>query len=191
MRLLLYILLSVSCTQLLGANFKPDSAVVALMHKGVDKIEQKDYLLANSYFMQCLNSGTILPDDLAFHFGKSLYYTNYPLQSEQFLRKYLSLKDTTALFYRDAEAYLDSLHLKVKAKIAEKEAAKEKAKENLNAPCEGYEDVICPICDGAGVIKKNGKFGPIFKTCQYCDDHGLMSCDDYLKYREGTLYDEQ
>ena len=191
MKKILLIFFLAFASQVSANDVKPDSTVRHLMQKGVDMLLIEEYDRANGYFMQCLNLGTILPDELAFHFGKSLYKSNYPNQSEMFLEKYVQLKDSTAMYYAEALALLEALRAVPDIPKEENEITYSKTPhEHEDDPCEGYDDVVCPICNGAGVIKKNGKFGPIFRTCKYCDDHGLMPCEDYIKYREGTLYDE-
>lgn len=191
MKKLVFILLFLYTLPAVSDPIKPDSIVIGLMERGKDMLVIEEYSRANNYFMQCLNQGTILPNELAFYFGKSLFNSKYPRQSEMFLMKYISLKDTTAANYGEALTLLELLRAKPKLS---KEEVKKKRKhdhsDEANDPCEGYDEVVCPVCNGSGVLKQNGKFGPIFRTCQYCNDHGLMPCDDFIKYREGTLFSE-
>ena len=50
------------------------------------------YFKANEVIMFMLDSNKVLPDELCFYFGKSLFLSGYKDQSRAFLYKYLALK---------------------------------------------------------------------------------------------------
>lgn len=164
---------------------------------GVSLMERGEFARADFYFRQALETVKRVPADLCFYFGKNSYHLHKYKQSIDWLGKYLEIKGTTGRFFDQATEYLklaESDYLaqlekgssKVNQSADNAPAAKEKA---LN--CEEHPYVVCPICNGSGVIVSSGKLGAlVYKTCPYSDESGRMRCEDFLLYQTGQLVSE-
>lgn len=156
-------------------------------------VTDSQYVKANEYFLSLANRDTILPDDYCFYFGISLYNSSRTTLAKAFFNKYLSIIDTEHPSYKETLHYL--------ALLGDNEAQKEY--HILSTPdsvkhvhaisdtvCEGYDQVICPICNGVGVIIENTNFGKVYQVCKYSDDQGMMTCEQYKAYLRGELKKE-
>ena len=47
--------------------------------------------------------------------------------------------------------------------------------------------VVCPICKGQTVIIKKTVMSMEYRSCEYCDNHGNLSCDEYNLLLLGEL----
>ncbi|MCU0357243.1 MAG: hypothetical protein MUE95_06665, partial [Cyclobacteriaceae bacterium] len=78
-----------------------------------------------------------------------------------------------------------------KALLEERKVEAAKAKEVLardyDIDCGPSGKVICPVCKGNTVIVSRGAFGNVYKSCPYCDQHGLLTCDEYNSLLRGEL----
>jgi tetratricopeptide (TPR) repeat protein len=158
-----------------------DSAIFFMeegMHARAD--EKFKYVLAN------LKS---IPSDLTFNFGKNSFQLKYYKQSIDWLNKYIQLKGTNGQFSNEA------IDLKKRAEV---EFLKEKSQNatvveevlstNYDLDCGPTGKVICPVCKGDHVVIKKGVFGNNdYKTCPYCDEHGILTCDEYNQLLRGQL----
>ena len=75
--------------------------------------------------------------------------------------------------------------------MEEKATASVKAGEvlstNYDIDCGPAGKVTCPVCRGDHVVVKRGAFGDEYKTCQYCDEHGWLTCQEYNRLLRGEL----
>lgn len=164
---------------------------------GVSLMERGEFARADFYFRQALETVKKVPADLCFYFGKNSYHLHKYKQTIDWLGKYLEIKGTSGRFSDQATEYL---------KLAESDylAQLEEASE-VNSPendipaaqeevfnCEEHPYVVCPVCNGSGVIVSSGKLGAsVYKTCPYSDESGRMRCEDFLLYQKGQLVSEQ
>src|SRR5690606_27013422 len=161
-----------------------DSAVY-LMEEG--RYEQADekfrYVLAN------LRS---IPSDLTFHFGKNSFHLARYQQSIDWLNKYIQLKGTNGQFSAEA------VNLK---RRAEEEFLQQKKQQSQNVEqifstnydldCGPSGKVVCPACRGDHVIIKKGTFSNEYRTCPYCNEQGLLTCDEKHLMIRGELQPRQ
>lgn len=158
------------------------------LDSGVYFMEHGQYNLADEKFIYALNNLRSVPSDLTFYFGKNSFYLGKYKQSIDWINKYIQLKGTNGQFSNDALIILNQ---------AEAELLKQKTeaiKKNEEVLSTGYEidcgpsgKVTCPVCKGDHVIIKHGPFNDQYKTCAYCNDHGLLTCDEYNKLLRGEL----
>jgi len=161
-----------------------DSAVLFLengMHARADV--KFRYVLAN------LKS---LPSDLTFHFGKNSFFLKQYQQSIDWLNKYIQLKGTNGQFSREA------VELKEKAEkqfLAEKAVRAQEVEQvlstNYEIDCGPSGMVTCPVCRGEHVIIRRGTFSNEYRTCPYCNEHGLLTCVEYNQLLRGELEPKQ
>lgn len=158
------------------------------LDSGVFYLDNEQYMLADKKFKYVLDNIRSVPSDLTFYFGKNSYYLKKYKQSIDWLNKYIQLKGPSGRFYREATDYL---------KLSETEFIKEKSKDikkveevlsaNYEIDCGPTGKVSCPVCKGDHVITKKGIFGNEYKTCPYCNEHGILSCEEYNKLLRGEL----
>lgn len=168
------------------------AALLRTMDQGIEEMNQGLYAQADEKFLYVLNSIKGVPSDLTFYFGKNSFYLSKFKQSADWLNKYIQLKGTTGQHYTEA---LDLL------KKAEAEVLIERSKEvtkvkqvlsqSYDIDCGPTGKVICPVCKGTTVIIKKGAFGNEYKSCQYCDKHGQLTCDEYNQLVRGELKPRQ
>ena len=159
------------------------------LQKGITFVDSAEYDSANVQFLSMLKSQEVLPDEFCFYFGKSLCMTGYINQSIALLNKYTSLVGAD----NDHSIELVSLYGKLYHKEPNHNTPLTLTPESLdtlssNDPCS--DDHICPICQGSKVRIEKSKMGNMYKTCNYCNEHGIMTCTDYILYREGKLTED-
>jgi hypothetical protein len=162
------------------------------LDSAVALMDNAAYVLADEKFRYVLANVKSVPSDLTFYFGKNSFYLNKYKQSIDWLNKYIQLKGTSGQHNEEASL------IKHKAEI---ELIKEKNKEtirtgevlsnNYDIDCGPSGKVACPVCKGDHVITKKGPFGDEYKTCPYCDEHGILTCDEYNKLLRGELKKKQ
>lgn len=164
------------------------AALMREMDSGVYLMDVGKYALADAKFQHVLDNVRSVPSDLTFYFGKNSFHLQKYKQSIDWLTKYIQLKGTNGQFSREAIEWL---------KQAEAEFMKEKATASIKASevlstsydidCGPAGKVTCPVCKGDHVVIKRGAFGDEYKTCQYCDDHGWLTCEEYNLLLRGQL----
>lgn len=158
------------------------------LDSGVYYMEHEQYALADEKFKHVLQNVKSVPSDLTFYFGKNSYFLNQYKQSIDWLNKYIQLKGTTGQFYEEATNWLkkaETEYLKERSVPAGK--TKEILSNNYDIDCGPTGKVTCPVCQGNHVIVKRGPFGDSFKTCPYCNEHGILTCEQYNKLLRGEL----
>jgi hypothetical protein len=162
--------------------------VMRELDSGVYFMDNMQYELADKKFRYVLQNVKAVPSDLTFYFGKNSFYTANYKQSIDWLNKYIELKGTTGQHYNEAATILAKAEGEFnKSKSQNVKKAEEVLSKNYDIDCGPGGKAYCPVCKGDHVIVKKGPFGDEFKTCPYCDDHGLLSCEDYNKLLRGEL----
>ena len=147
-----------------------------------------NYTKADEKFQYVLENVKSVPSDLTFFFGKNSFHLQKYKQSIDWLNKYIQLKGTNGQYSQEAVQWL---------KKSEAEFVKEKsiASANVGAilsvdydiDCGPSGKVTCPVCKGDHVVVKKGAFGPEYKTCSYCNEHGMLTCEEYNQLLRGQL----
>ncbi|MEO7991376.1 MAG: hypothetical protein ABI663_17625 [Chryseolinea sp.] len=164
------------------------SMLLRVLDSGVQFMESGNYIVADQKFQYVLKNTKSVPSDLTFYFGKNSYHLEKYQQSIDWLNKYIQLKGTNGQYSEEALQIL---------KKSENEFLKEKSKEitkaaevlstDFDIDCGPDGKVVCPVCKGDHVITKKGPFGFIYQTCGYCNDQGLLSCEEYNLLIRGQL----
>lgn len=158
------------------------------MDSGVFYMDNSQYALADEKFRLVLANVKSVPSDLTYYFGKNSFYLLKFKQSIDWLNKYIQLKGTGGQFYADALAVLQRAEAEyVKEKSSESRKAGELLSNNYEIDCGPSNKVSCPVCKGEHVIVKRGAFGNEYKTCPYCDEHGMLTCKEYNALLRGDL----
>ncbi len=143
---------------------------------------------ADAKFRYVMDNLKSLPSDLTYFFGKNSYHLEKYKQSIDWLNKYIQLKGTSGQHYADA------LEWKRKAEIEYLKLRSEDTKKveqvfstDYDIDCGDTGKVICPVCRGEHVIVRKGVFGNEYRTCGYCNEHGILTCEEYNKLLRGEL----
>jgi hypothetical protein len=162
--------------------------VMRQMDSGVYYMENAHYQLADQKFRFVLDNLKSVPSELTYYFGKNSFYLLKFKQSIDWLNKYIQLKGTGGQHYSDALAILQSAEKEfVKEKSSESKKAGELLSNNYEIDCGPANKVSCPVCKGDHVIIKRGALSNEYKTCPYCDEHGMLTCKEYNALLRGDL----
>lgn len=162
--------------------------VMRELDSGVYLMEQGRYELADQKFRYVLANVKSVPSDLTYYFGKNSFYLGKYKQSIDWLNKYIQLKGTNGQFSQDAVLWKkksEDEYLVEKSKDSKK--VEEVLSMNYTIDCGPSGKVVCPVCKGDHVIITKGAFGNQYKTCPYCNDHGILTCDEYNALIRGQL----
>lgn len=164
------------------------SELLRMLDSGVYFMEREQYKRADEKFNHVLQHIKSVPSDLTFYFGKNSFHLARYKQSIDWLNKYIQLKGTTGQYYEEAITWLKKAEIEF---VNEKSNAAEKTKQVLSnqydIDCGPTGKVTCPVCQGNHVIVSKGPFGDTFKTCPYCNEHGVLTCDEYNQLLRGKL----
>lgn len=164
------------------------SELLRQLDSAVFLMDNGEYTRAEEKFTLVLNNIKSVPSDLTFYFGKNSFYLKKYKQSSDWLNKYIQLKGPTGQFYSEATALLSKADEGVlKDRAQEIKRAEEVLSRNYDIDCGPSGKVSCPVCKGDHVIIKKGAFGDEYKTCPYCNEHGMLTCDEYNKLLRGEL----
>ena len=168
------------------------AALLRTMDQGIEEMNSGLYAEADEKFVLVLNNIKGVPSDLTFYFGKNSFYLNKFKQSADWLNKYIQLKGTTGQHSTEALDLLKKAEAEVLVERS-KEASKAKQvlSQSYDIDCGPSGKVICPVCKGTTVLIKKGAFGNEYKTCQFCDKHGLLNCEEYNQLLRGELKPRQ
>lgn len=168
------------------------SALMRELDSGVYYMDIGEYKLADKKFRYVLANIKSVPSDLTFYFGKNSFYLSEFRQSIDWLNKYIQLKGTDGQYSEEATAWLRKAEEGLLgSKQTETKNAAEVLSKNYEIDCGPSGKVYCPVCKGDHVIIKKGPFGDQFQTCPYCNEHGMLSCEDYNKLLRGDLQKKQ
>lgn len=164
------------------------AALMRQMDSGVYLMDIGKYALAEAKFQYVLDNLRSVPSDLTFYFGKNSFQLQKYQQAIDWLTKYIQLKGTNGQFSQEAVEWLRRAEAEY---LKEKASASIKASQVLSASydidCGPAGKVTCPVCKGDHVVIRKGAFGDEYKTCQYCDEHGWLTCDEYNRLLRGEL----
>jgi hypothetical protein len=158
------------------------------LDSGVYLMDNGQYVAADKKFRHVLENIKSVPSDLTYYFGKNSFYLAQYKQSIDWLNKYIQLKGTNGQYSADAiqwKKQAEAEYLKEKSKASEKVA--EVLSADYDIDCGPGGKVICPVCKGDHVTIKRGAFGDEYKTCQYCNEQGLLTCAEYNLLIRGQL----
>lgn len=164
------------------------TALLRELDSGVYFMDQEQYAAADLKFQYVLENVRSVPSDLTFFFGKNSFYLHRYRQSIDWLNKYMQLKGTNGQYSEEAAKWLE---LSEEEFVKEKSVASAKASEvlsvNFDIDCGPTGKVTCPVCKGNHVVVKKGAFKPEYRTCSYCNEHGLLTCTEYNQLLRGQL----
>jgi tetratricopeptide (TPR) repeat protein len=164
------------------------AALLRLLDSAIVLMDDGLYAEADEKFRHVLNNIKSVPSDLTFYFGKNSFYLQKYKQSIDWLNKYIQLKGTSGQFSNEAVMLLKQAEAEV-LKESAKEAQKVKnvMAQDYDIDCGPSGKVTCPVCKGNHVIIKRGAFGNEYKTCPYCNEHGILTCEEYNQLLRGEL----
>lgn len=158
------------------------------MDSAVHLTETGEYEAADEKYRYVLQNIRSVPSELTFHFGKNSFLLAKYRQSIDWLNKYIQLKGTTGQYYDEAVRLLkDAEAAYLEERSASAQSAEQVLSSQYDIDCGPSGKVTCPVCHGNHVIIRQGPFGESFKTCPYCDQHGLLTCAQYNKLLRGEL----
>lgn len=161
------------------------------LDSGVYFMNEGAYERADAKFKYVLANIKGVPSELAYHFGKNSFLLGQFTQSVDWLNKYIQLKGMNGQYSGDAVKWLRKAEAGVLA--ANAKAKEDTQKEgpflssNYEIDCGPTGKVICPVCRGDHVIIKSGPFGDQYQTCPYCNEHGILTCEEYNLLIRGSL----
>lgn len=164
------------------------TALLRELDSGVYYMDLGNYKVADEKFQYVLNNVKSVPSDLTFYFGKNSFHLQKYKQSIDWLNKYIQLKGTNGQYSDEAVQWLkrsEAEYMKEKANASVK--VEQILSTNYDIDCGPSGKVTCPVCKGDHVVVKKGAFGPEYKTCPYCDEHGWLTCVEYNNLLRGRL----
>jgi tetratricopeptide (TPR) repeat protein len=168
------------------------SELLRELDSGVYLMDLGKYTLADEKFKHVLQNSKSVPSDLTFYFGKNSYHLGNFKQSIDWLNKYIQLKGTTGQYYEEATSWLRKAEAEmITERTLDAERTGEVLSKNYDIDCGPSGKVSCPVCKGDHVIIKKGAFGDEYRTCPYCNEHGVLTCDEYNKLLRGQLEKKQ
>jgi hypothetical protein len=158
------------------------------LDSGVVFMDDGKYKLADKKFRYVLDNIRSVPSDLVFFFGKNSFYLEKYKQSIDWLTKYVQLKGTNGQYSQQAVDWLKKAEAEfVHERSIDAKKAGEVLSVDYDIDCGPSGKVICPVCKGDHVIIKQAALGNDYRTCPYCDEHGVLSCEEYNKLVRGEL----
>ena len=159
-----------------------------LIDSAIQLVQNGAYIKAEQVFLEALKSVKSVPSELTYFFGENSFHLGKYRQSIDWLTKYIQLKGTTGIFSTQAAGFLKRAEDALVAELnQQKEQASEILSKDYDIDCGPLGKVVCPVCNGRTVIVKKSYLSDTFTTCQFCDEHGFLSCDDYNKLLRGQL----
>ncbi len=189
----LFVYFDVTAQQVLNLG---QSQQIIKMDEGVEYMNQGKFEQAEEVFREVLLDVEVVPADLCFYFGKNSYHLDNMTQSIDWLNKYIELKGTSGRFFDQAVEYLklaeESYTKKnLSSTDANKTEKKVQPKKREFINCDQTPFVVCPACDGDGVLIEQGSLGTsVYKACYYCKETGRLSCENYKLYVIGKFIPE-
>lgn len=186
-------------------------ATICLSQKEVDSLYRQKFVLAkdlmadslffkaNEVFLDDLIvEDYILPNEVCFQFGKSLFYSGYKNKSKIFFYKYVELVDTSDQYFAPTVGFLKLLGEDISRYLPEEvdplstsqgkgSDSTQVISKSQKGGCDG-QVFICPVCNGTTVLVRKGSFGNTYQTCPYCNEDGIMDCESYQLYLKGELF---
>ena len=166
--------------------------LMRVLDSGTNYLEMGEYRLADEKFRFVLKNVKGVPSDLVFFFGKNSFYLKEYKQSVDWLNKYIQLKGTNGQYSAEAAELLEEAQAGLLLEKMNVDDSRERIlSRNYDIDCGPSGKITCPVCKGSHVIIKKGAFGDTYKTCEYCDSHGFLTCDQYNQLLRGELLPRQ
>jgi hypothetical protein len=158
------------------------------MDSAIYLMEISQYVRAEEKFKHVLANVKSVPSDLTFHFGKNSFMLGKYKQSIDWLNKYIQLKGTGGQFSDEALNWKKKAETEfMKTRVDDSKKVAEVLSSDYTIDCGPEGKVYCPVCKGEHVIIKRGIFGNEYKTCPYCNEHGILTCEEYNALIHGEL----
>lgn len=154
--------------------------------QAIKLIDQSKYIQAEILFIKIFKMNVVMPDEICYYYGKTLFEVKKYTQAQSFLDKYNRLKGERGGFY------LQSLQLLLEIeKATDPHADKTCEKIVLDSchvckgkgvaflpctRCEGHGKIICDLCKGTKVTIEFTSFGDRYFTCSRCTGLGVTVC---------------
>jgi hypothetical protein len=168
------------------------SDLMRQLDSGVYFMDIGKHLLADQKFRYVLENVKSVPSELTFFFGKNSYYLQKYKQSVDWLNKYIQLKGTSGQHSEEAASWLEKAEAELlKERAIETKKAEQVLSSSYDIDCGPTGKVSCPVCKGDHVIIKRAAFGDEYKTCPYCNEHGILTCEEYNLLLRGELEKRQ
>lgn len=160
---------------------------------GIRQYENGNYEDADESFKQVLEEVKVLPAEICYYFGANSYHLGKYKQSINWLNKYIELKGTSGQYFEESNNYLE------KARARYREESNTSVQDSFEpaqevdytvmpeVDCGPSGKVVCPVCKGQTVIIKRSALSVVYRSCQYCDSHGNLSCENYNLLLQGKL----
>ncbi|HEY9007247.1 MAG TPA: hypothetical protein VIM75_14000 [Ohtaekwangia sp.] len=164
------------------------AALMRELDSGVYYMDNGEYKKADEIFRHVLATVKSVPSDLTYYFGKNSFHLGLYKQSIDWLNKYIQLKGTNGQYSQEAiqwKKQAENEFLKEKENEASK--AQQILSQNYDIDCGPSGKVVCPACKGDHVIIRRGAFGDEYKTCPYCNEQGILTCQEYNLLLRGKL----
>ena len=164
-----------------------ESRYYTMMDQGADLMYEGKHEEADAMFLVVLKNLKSLPSQLAFYFGRNSFYLDKNKQAINWLNKYIELKGPRGQYFDEAIQLLEVANSKfVGQRESETEdVLAELTRENLIECPTGR--MLCPVCNGTGVLIKRGTFDNVYQTCPYSGGDGVLTCEEYNKFIRGEL----
>ena len=185
--LLILFLVTIGMNSVLLGQSILDGELSRRMDQGVSLMESGQYESAQKEFLYVMSKMESLPSEMAYYFGRNSFHLSKYKQGINWLNKYIQLKGTQGRYYDMAIKYLqlaEEEYIKI-SKEQTAEIQKELQGDDYN--CGGLQKMICPVCNGTGVIVKDGPFNRIYQTCPYSLGESYLSCEEYNQFMRGEL----
>jgi tetratricopeptide (TPR) repeat protein len=151
-------------------------------------MDEQKYVQADEKFRYVLGNIKSVPSDLTYHFGTNSYHLGKYQQSIDWLNKYIQLKGTNGQFYTQAVDWKNKAEAEfLKQKTQNSQKVEDVLSTDYDIDCGPSGKVTCPVCKGDHVVIKKGAFGNEYRTCGYCNEHGVLTCEEYNKLLRGQL----
>ncbi len=164
------------------------SQVMRELDSAIYLMDMGQYEQADVKFKYVLANVKSVPSDLTFYFGKNSFHLGRYKQCIDWLNKYIQLKGTTGQFSDAALDWKKKAEAEfMKTRIDDSKKVAEVLSTDYTIDCGPEGKVYCPVCRGEHVIIKRGMFGNEYKTCPYCNEHGILTCEEYNALIRGEL----
>jgi tetratricopeptide (TPR) repeat protein len=158
----------------------------AYYDQAIKLIHQQKYIQAEILFVKIFKMNVVMPDDICYYYGKTLFELKKYTQAQSFLEKYNRLKGDRGEFY------LNSLQLLLNIEKATNPDADKSCEKIVYdtchmchgkgtallscTRCEAHGKIICDLCKGNKVTIEYTSFGERYFTCSRCSGNGVIVC---------------
>ena len=166
---------------------KSDTTQARLYYEQAQKLMiAGKYIQAEVLFVKIFKMDVLLPDEICYYYGKTLFEVKKYAQSKSFIEKYIRLKG------KGGDYYLQSLQLELDIEKATNPQAPKHCENVLRdtchqcrgsglafqscTRCEGHGKIICDLCKGNKVNIESTSFGERYFTCSRCQGMGVVEC---------------